>query len=71
MRDSTPLADGRYLARCKEPTALRAGLNGHSTVWPEATVRVARGVAHFTKNGVEVWSCNAAYAALHFEITKI
>lgn len=56
MRDTTQLSDGRYRARCSEPTALCSGLNGHSTVWPEASVRVARAVAHFTKNGVEVWS---------------
>ncbi|WP_080405911.1 hypothetical protein [Burkholderia ubonensis] len=71
MKDVKPLKCGIYLARCKESTLLRASLNGHSAAWPEASVRVARGVAHFTKDGVEVWSCNASYAALHFNITKI
>ena len=30
------LAPGRYLAKCHEDTIIKAALNGHSLVWPQA-----------------------------------
>ncbi|SED37357.1 hypothetical protein SAMN05216178_6986 [Pseudomonas saponiphila] len=62
------LADGRYMAKCKEATPLAAALNGHAQVWPEALVVVKAGVAVFYKNGTKVWECNPTYARGNFEI---
>lgn len=63
------LRSGRYLARCKDDTFLKAVANGHSAVFPESECQVKDGVADFFKDGVWVWSCNAAYAAAHFDLT--
>jgi hypothetical protein len=67
----TPLPDGSYVATCKERSFLAAASNGHSLVWPRADVEVRRGIAQFSNSGTVVWSCNAAYAALHFHIEKV
>lgn len=66
----TNLKDGRYQARCKEKTFLAAAANGHSLIFPGAEVVVSNGRATFYKHGKEVWSCNASYAAVQFEIEK-
>ncbi|HBN6128331.1 hypothetical protein OXV40_29260 [Burkholderia contaminans] len=65
------LPDGRYMAKCRERNAIAAGMNGHSLVWPTAILRVANGIAIFERDGVKVWSCNAMYAATHFEIEDV
>jgi hypothetical protein len=65
------LREGRYKASCKERSFLAAVLNGHSLVYPEARCIVAQGRAVFDHNGVEVWQCNAEYAALHFVLEPI
>nr|WP_232077983.1 hypothetical protein [Burkholderia sp. THE68] len=65
------LRDGSYLATCKERNALSAAMNGHSAVWPRAQCTVTKGVAVFYRDGKEVWSCNAAYAEVHFKIERI
>jgi len=61
------LADGEYLAKCKERNALAAAINGHSQVWPEAKVVVKDGCASFFKGGTKVWECNATYARGNFD----
>jgi hypothetical protein len=64
-----PLAAGRYLARCKEATRLKAAANGHSTIWPQAEA-VSDGLwVHFYRDGVAVFDCNAQYASAHFVCT--
>nr|WP_081069220.1 hypothetical protein [Burkholderia diffusa] len=62
------LVDGEYVATCRERNPLSAAANGHSLVFPEARVTVRAGWAYFYRDGVEVWSCNAAYAAANFNI---
>ncbi|MGP0171230.1 hypothetical protein ACSVIJ_05030 [Pseudomonas sp. NCHU5208] len=64
------LADGEYIAKCKEKTALSAAVNGHSQVWPEAKVVVKNGTARFYKDGSLVWECNATYAKGNFEVSS-
>ena len=71
LKEPTKLKAGFYLARCKEATFLKAGINGHSSVWPEADLTIRDGWAYFSKSGVEVWSCNSAYASLHFIVTPV
>ena len=56
---------------CRERNALSAAANGHSQVFPKARVRVKEGWASFFRNGEEVWDCNAAYAAAHFDCQPI
>ncbi|EPV8691084.1 hypothetical protein PAE975_6046 (plasmid) [Pseudomonas aeruginosa] len=63
------LADGEYIAKCKEKSAISAAVNGHSQVWPEAKVVVKDGNARFYKDGSLVWECNATYARGNFEVT--
>lgn len=63
------LADGNYIARCKEQSILAAALNGHSQVWPEAQVVVKGRLASFFKGGKKVWECNATYARGNFDCT--
>ena len=65
------LKDGQYVGRCKEKTFLAAAANGHSLVFPEAEVVISNGWATFYKDGKEVWSCNASYAAVHFEMGMV
>lgn len=50
---------------------LSAVANGHSAVFPQAHCTIAKGQAVFTKDGVEVWRCNSAYAAAHFRLTAL
>ncbi|CEK42626.1 hypothetical protein PQBR44_0103 (plasmid) [Pseudomonas putida UWC1] len=71
LNEPTKLKAGVYLARCKEATFLKAGINGHSSVWPEADLTIRDGWAYFSKSGVEVWNCNSAYASLHFIVTPV
>ncbi|MBM5458878.1 hypothetical protein H8F21_15030 [Pseudomonas sp. P66] len=63
------LKDGTYKARCKESTQLKAAINGHSQVWPEADLTIREGWASFSKDGIVVWKCNSGYASLHFKVT--
>lgn len=62
------LKDGRYIAKCREGSALRAVLNGHSAVWPEAQMVVSGNTARFYKSRQLIWFCNAQYAAHHFDV---
>ncbi|PAK13780.1 hypothetical protein CJO66_16165 [Burkholderia ubonensis] len=64
------LLDGEYVATCRERNPLSAAANGHSLVFPGARVKVKAGWAHFYRDDVEVWNCNAAYAAANFNIQK-
>lgn len=64
------LADGEYVAKCKEKSALSAAVNGHSQIWPEAKVIVKEGNARFYKDGRLVWECNATYAHHNFEVAS-
>lgn len=66
-----PLSDGTYRATCKERSLLAAGMNGHSLVYPVSIVTVRTDQATFRKDGKTVWTCSAAYAAMHFHIEKI
>ncbi|QMI49081.1 hypothetical protein [Burkholderia sp. MBR-1] len=63
-----PLADGTYWATCKERNALAAAMNGHGTVFPRAAMIIKGREARFYRDSVEVWRCNAVYAATHFTI---
>lgn len=65
-RRDAVVTDGEYWATCREPNELHAALNGHSAVFPQARMSVKNGWATFTRNGVEVWVCNARYAAVNF-----
>ncbi|MDF0506617.1 hypothetical protein POK33_38345 [Burkholderia cenocepacia] len=67
-RDALP--DGEYWATCRERNALSAAANGHSQVFPEARITVKDGWAFFYHEDVQVWNCNAAYAAANFNIKK-
>nr|WP_249181096.1 hypothetical protein [Burkholderia vietnamiensis] len=62
------LIDGEYEARCCERTIPSAAANGHSAVFPCAKMIVKDRWAPFTRNGAEVWNCNAHYAATHFDV---
>jgi len=63
--------DGRYKATCKERNALAAAMNGHASVYPDAQCTIKALDAEFTRNGVVVWRCNAAYANAHFRLEQI
>ncbi|WP_186151995.1 hypothetical protein [Burkholderia gladioli] len=69
-RTDVPLKDGRYKAACRERSLLAAAPNGHSQVFPHFLVVVKKGRAHFYIDSVEVWNCNGAYAATHFDLEK-
>lgn len=62
------LKDGEYEVTCRERTILSAAANGHSAVFPRAKMVVKDGWATFTRDGAEVWNCNARYAATHFDV---
>jgi hypothetical protein len=65
------LSEGTYTAICKEKNFLAAAMNGHSLVFPEARCTVAKGSAVFDRDGVELWRCNAEYAAVHIILKPI
>lgn len=65
------LKDGLYLAKCREKTVISAGLNGHLSIWPEATMRIIGNEAVFFRDGKRVWSCNMLYAANQFDVLAI
>lgn len=65
------LPDGKYLARCKERSAISAAVNGHGAVYPQALCTIANGVAMFEKDGRRVWDCNAAYAQANFQLETV
>lgn len=67
--DLPRLADGKYLAKCRDANALSAAFNGHSQIWPEAEMVIKKEVATFYKDGVPVWNCNMHYAAHNFDVT--
>lgn len=65
------LADGRYLAKCRQATFASAVLNGHSLVWPEAELVILGEDAEFFIDGKRVWSCSMQYAANQFDVTLL
>lgn len=71
MTRKRTLRDGVYLAKCRQKTALSAGMNGHLSVWPEARMEVKGDEAFFSRNSKVVWSCSMSYAAHHFDVTPI
>lgn len=71
MKLSKPLSDGRYCAKRKEASLLAAVAAGHSLVFPEAELVISDGWPRFYKDGKEVWSCNAQYAAVHFYVERL
>ena len=66
-----PLSAGRYYITCKEASLIAAAANGHSTVWPEAEAVSDGARVVFTREGKDVYTCNATYAAHHFNVTRI
>lgn len=70
-RKSGLLADGEYLAVCREQTLISAAANGHSLIWPASVLVIDAGNASFFKLNKLVWSCNAGYAATHFDVTPM
>ncbi|QOT82309.1 hypothetical protein [Cupriavidus basilensis] len=60
------LAAGEYVARTKDTDMLRVVMNGHQPVHPEARCISDGKWCTFYRDGAEVWSCNALYAAAHF-----
>ncbi|MDN7935057.1 hypothetical protein QZM52_27670 [Burkholderia metallica] len=66
-----PLPDGEYQATSKERNDLAAALNGHAAVYPHARMTVDHGVAIFHRDGMTLWTCDAAYAAAHFRIDRV
>lgn len=66
-----PLPAGRYRIRCKEKTFFSAAANGHSAFWPEADAESDGKWVTVFRDGREVFSCNAAYAALNFAVTPV
>lgn len=61
-----PLQPGRYRVYCRDNSSAAAALNGHGAVYPEAVVVSDGKWCTFYRDGKEVWSCNATYAAAHF-----
>lgn len=66
-----PLAPGKYRAVCREQSVIAAAMHGHSAVWPEAEAVSDGKRVRFYRNGKEVYSCNAVYAAANFEVTQL
>lgn len=71
MPRASKLPDGRYLARCREATRLKAASNGHSAVFPQAECALSATHASFYKVGVLVWECNRAYAQANFDLVPV
>jgi hypothetical protein len=65
------LADGEYLATCREQHKLRAQINGYGEVFPQATMNIAEDRATFWRDGGIVWSCSARFAVRHFVIERL
>lgn len=66
-----PLAPGKYRVVCKEQSVIAAAMNGHSGVWPEAEAVSDGKRVVFYREGKEVFSSNATYAAANFEVTPL
>lgn len=64
------LAPGRYDVKCNEPTKMKAALNGHGAVWPQAEAVSDGKWVHFYRAGAPIYDCNAAYAAANFVCVK-
>ncbi|AOJ64673.1 hypothetical protein WI80_30305 [Burkholderia ubonensis] len=65
------LPNGEYWAMCRERNVISAAANGHSQVFPKARMTVKDGWAFFQRDGVEVWTCNAVYAAANFNVQPV
>ncbi|CAJ0808564.1 hypothetical protein LMG19083_04728 [Ralstonia psammae] len=63
-----PLAAGTYRAVCREVDVLRAAMNEHGSFFSEAICVSDGRWCTFYCEGTEVWSCNASYAAVHFDM---
>ncbi len=66
-----PLSPGKYLLSCKENSPISAAMNGHSAVWPHAEAVSDGKRVVFLKDGKQVYSCNATYAAANFEVKRL
>ena len=72
MLDYQPLPAGRYHVRAKEKTAMDAAMNGHYFAFKTGFIAESDGKwVKFYRDGKELYSCNAVYAAAHFEMTRI
>lgn len=65
------LADGKYLAICRQATFRAAAVNGHSAIWPQAVMVISGDSALFYREDEKVWSCNSLYAANQFDVTPL
>ncbi|CAG9247654.1 hypothetical protein BDI4_210005 [Burkholderia diffusa] len=52
---------------CREHNVLSAAANDHSQLFPKMRMAVKDGRVLFYRDGAEIWSCNAVYAAAPFE----
>ncbi len=50
---------------------MAAAMNGHSIIWPEADAESDGELVVFFKDGKQVYSCNATYAAFNFVAERI
>jgi hypothetical protein len=67
-----PLPAGKYTVRAKEKTELEAAMNGHLFAFKPGVVALSNGkVVKFFRDGEDVYSCNAVYAAANFEMTRM
>lgn len=66
-----PLPAGDYMAQAKETTVQLAFMNGHQHVFPMARCTSDGESVRFFRDGQEVWSRNARYAAAHFTMTRL
>lgn len=66
-----PVLPGMYRATCRDENFLKAAANGHSAVFPSCECEIKGATADFFKDGQWVWSCNAAYAAAHFDLQRV
>lgn len=49
---------------------MKAALNGHAAVWPQAEAASDGMWVQFFRDGARVYDCNAAYAAANFVCVK-
>ncbi|GAQ27253.1 hypothetical protein SAMD00023378_0936 [Ralstonia sp. NT80] len=66
-----PLAAGTYRATCREVEMVHAAMNEHSRAFTEALCVSDGRWCIFYRDGTEVWSCNASYAAAHFDMEPV
>ncbi len=67
-KPNAALAPGHYWATCRERTPMQAVANDHAAIFPQARCLSDGKRAVFYRDGKEIWTCSAAYAAVHFNI---